>query len=83
MLELGQPMHAFDINSIEGKAIDVRCALPNEKITTLDGEPRELDEKMLVIADAKKPVAVAGVMGGEKFGDRRNNNYCCIRICCV
>lgn len=65
MLELGQPMHAFDINSIEGKAIDVRCALPNEKITTLDGEPRELDEKMLVIADAKKPVAVAGVMGGE------------------
>lgn len=65
MLELGQPMHAFDINSIEGKSIDIRCALPNEKIKTLDGEERVLDEKMLVIADAKKPVAVAGVMGGE------------------
>ncbi len=65
MLELGQPMHAFDINSIKGKSIDVRCALPNEKIKTLDGEERVLDEKMLVIADAEKPVAVAGVMGGE------------------
>lgn len=65
MIELGQPMHAFDINSIEGKAIDVRNALSNEKITTLDGIERILDENMLVIADTKKPVAVAGVMGGE------------------
>jgi len=65
MLELGQPMHAFDINSIEGKSIVVRLATEGEKIKTLDGTERELDTQMLVIADAKKPVAVAGVMGGE------------------
>lgn len=64
MLELGQPMHAFDINSIEGKHITVRRAEVGEKITTLDGEDRVLDNSMLVIADAKKAVAVAGVMGG-------------------
>lgn len=65
MLELGQPMHAFDINSIEGKSIIVRTANENEKITTLDGVERVLDKNMLVIADKNKPVAVAGVMGGE------------------
>ena len=64
MLELGQPMHAFDINSIEGKHIIVRRAENGEKITTLDEEERILDENDLVIADNKKPVAVAGVMGG-------------------
>ena len=65
MLELGQPMHAFDINSIEGKHITVRRAKNGEKITTLDGQERELNEDNLVIADDKKPVAIAGVMGGE------------------
>lgn len=64
MLELGQPMHAFDINSIEGKHITVRRANKNEKITTLDGQTRDLDDEMLVIADEKKAVAIAGVMGG-------------------
>ena len=64
MLELGQPMHAFDINSIEGKHITVRRAKNGEKITTLDEQERELDENNLVIADDKKPVAIAGVMGG-------------------
>ena len=64
MLEMGQPMHAFDINSIEGKHITVRRATENEKIQTLDEEQRILDENMLVIADTKKPVAIAGVMGG-------------------
>ena len=64
MLEMGQPMHAFDINSIEGKHITVRRAKNNEKITTLDEQERILDENDLVIADDKKAVAIAGVMGG-------------------
>lgn len=65
MLELGQPMHAFDINSIDGKHIYVRRAKQNEEIITLDGEKRALTTDNLVIADEKKPVAIAGVMGGE------------------
>lgn len=64
MLEMGQPMHAFDINSIEGKHITVRRAENGEKITTLDEQERILDENDLVIADDKKAVAIAGVMGG-------------------
>ena len=64
MLEMGQPMHAFDINSVEGKHIIVRRAEKNEEITTLDEQKRNLNEDMLVIADEKKPVAIAGVMGG-------------------
>ena len=64
MLELGGPMHAFDINSIEGKHITVRRAKHGEKITTLDEQERILDKNDLVIADEKKPVAIAGVMGG-------------------
>ena len=64
MLEMGQPMHAFDINSIDGKHITVRRAKNNEKITTLDEQERILDENDLVIADDKKAVAIAGVMGG-------------------
>ena len=64
MLELGQPMHAFDIKSIEGKHITVRRAENGEKITTLDEQERTLTDEMLVIADDKKAVAVAGVMGG-------------------
>ncbi|MDO8260470.1 MAG: phenylalanine--tRNA ligase subunit beta, partial [Candidatus Magasanikbacteria bacterium] len=63
MMELGQPMHAFDATSID--KIIVRRAKKNEVIKTLDGEKRELTENMLVIANAQAPVAVAGVMGGE------------------
>lgn len=64
MLEMGQPMHAFDINSINEKHITVRRAKNGEKITTLDEQERILDENDLVIADSEKPVAIAGVMGG-------------------
>ena len=64
MLEMGQPMHAFDINSIKGKHITVRRSKKGEKITTLDEQERILDENNLVIADEEKAVAIAGVMGG-------------------
>lgn len=68
MLEYGHPMHAFDIRYIDGAEINIRNAKAGETITTLDGVERTLTEKMLVIADAQKPVAVAGVMGGEYSG---------------
>ena len=65
MLELGQPMHAFNINTIADRRIIVRNANEGETITTLDGIERRLDPSMLVISDPEKAVAVAGVMGGE------------------
>ena len=65
MLEMGQPMHAFSIETIKDSHIIVRNAKAGETITTLDGVERNLDPSMLVIADPEKAVAIAGVMGGE------------------
>jgi phenylalanyl-tRNA synthetase beta chain len=64
MLELGQPMHAFDLDKLAENRIVVRAARKGENITTLDEVDRELDSSMLMICDAEKPVAVGGVMGG-------------------
>lgn len=68
MLEYGQPMHAFDLRFLDGNTVNVRNAVNGETITTLDGVERTLTDEMLVIADENKPVAVAGVMGGEYSG---------------
>jgi phenylalanyl-tRNA synthetase beta chain len=68
MLELGQPLHAFDLHQLRGERIIVRTARDGEKITTLDKEERDLTSEMLVIADAERPVALAGIKGGEGSG---------------
>ena len=65
MMEYGQPLHAFDYQKLAGAQIVVRKAREQEKINTLDGIERKLDQEMLLICDAEKPVAIAGVMGGE------------------
>ncbi|MCE5185531.1 MAG: phenylalanine--tRNA ligase subunit beta [Planctomycetaceae bacterium] len=64
MLETGQPTHAFDYDKIGGGKIIVRPAVKGERLISIDGTKCDLDEAMLVIADASKPVALAGVMGG-------------------
>ena len=64
LFELGQPLHAFDLDRLSGPAIRVRRARAGEELTTLDGKRRELTGEILVIADRDRPVAVAGVMGG-------------------
>ena len=66
LLEYAQPLHAFDLARLSGPAIHVRRARANEKLLALDGLVRDLTSDMLVIADALRPVAVAGVIGGEE-----------------
>lgn len=65
LFECGQPLHAFDYDKISGKKIIVRFSRKGEKFTGIDGMEHELDDKTLVIADAKSPIAIAGVMGGK------------------
>jgi phenylalanyl-tRNA synthetase beta chain len=68
MLELGQPLHAFDFEKIEKRKIIVRFAKKGEKILTLDDEEYNLGKEILVIADSKKPIAIAGIKGGKETG---------------
>ena len=68
MLEWGQPLHAFDLDQLRGHAVVVRRALAGEKMTTLDGVERLLTVEDLLICDAERPIAIAGVMGGEGSG---------------
>ena len=65
MLEMGQPLHAFDLDKLSGKKIIVRFAKDKEKIVSLDNQEFSLDKKVLVIADKKSPVAIAGIKGGK------------------
>jgi phenylalanyl-tRNA synthetase beta chain len=65
MLELGQPLHAFDMQRLAGPGIVVRRAEPGERLVTLDDVERELTDEDLLICDLEKPVAIAGIMGGQ------------------
>jgi len=71
MLELGQPTHIFDAATVKG-TIDVRLSRMGEKIQALDGKTYELDDTILLIADDEKPIALAGIMGGEQTGTTIN-----------
>jgi len=75
LLEFGQPLHAFDLDKLQGSRIIVRAAQDKEEITTIDGVRRELKPNILVIADKNNPCAIAGIMGGktsEVCEDTRN-----------
>jgi len=65
LFETGEPLHAFDLDKLNGRAIVVRRAVDGEKLVTIDGQERKLARDILAIADKKSPVAIAGVMGGK------------------
>jgi len=76
LIELGQPLHAFDYDKLVGGKIIVRRARKGEKMVTLDDEEMELDPSVIVIADQKRAVAIAGIMGGQRYaGDGGDQKY--------
>ncbi len=82
LMELGQPLHAFDRDTLGGDAIVVRRARKGERIVTLDGVERELDTGILVIADADRAVGVAGVMGGKETEVRPETKRLVVESAC-
>lgn len=82
MMEYGQPLHAFDFKLLAGGKIVVRKATDGERMNTLDGMERTLDSDMLMICDGKKPVAVAGVMGGENSEVNENTTEVLLESAC-
>lgn len=82
MTELSQPMHAYDIDTIEERKIVVERAANGEKFTTLDGVERELDDTVLLIKDGKKAVGIAGIMGGENSKINDNLNTVLLEAAC-
>ena len=79
MLSLGDPMHAFDYGRSPRPHRRSPCATPGEKLVTLDGSARKLDPEDLVIADAERPIGIAGVMGGENTEISEARPACCWR----
>jgi len=75
MLELGQPLHAYDLEKLNGKKLIARKAKKGEKVITIDQNKRELAESMLVIADAENPACIAGVMGGFNTEISENTHF--------
>ena len=82
MFELGQPLHAFDYEKVNDKTIVVRRAKKGEKIVTLDGDSHNLKEEMLVIADSKVPMAVAGIKGGLESGINEKTSLIVLESAC-
>ncbi len=82
MLEYGHPMHAFDASNISGNNIVIRTANNGESISTLDGTEHDLNDKMIMVCDSEKPIAVAGVMGGEYSGVKENTKNIIFESAC-
>lgn len=82
MLEYGHPMHAFDASHIAGNNIVIRTAKNGETITTLDGIDQTLTDNMIMVCDSEKPIAVAGVMGGEYSGVQEDTTSIILEAAC-